>query len=811
MRNKIAAVLLTLSMLTGSSAPVSAGEELIWSGTDQVDAIVTENRIDSSRDITEETFRYEMDEVFTEAGEEEKDEDPGDDLLSAGDAMQEDEDLTLIGLSEEYMQYSTEEHQGMTPDPNEGKYPALPMAGATSYVVESAVQWAIGIANDQTHGYSMASRWGPDYDCSSLVIAAYRHAGLELTGALYTGNMVSVFKQYGFTCYSAYSLGANSGYSQLQRGDILLDPVNHTEIYIGNGQLVGAHSNIPSASHPNRSSRTGDQGDEISVCRYYVFPWTYVLRYTGTDHGVEMTSGYGQTIPDGDYVITSAMDPLFYMDITGAADKAPDGKNVRLWSVTDRSGYDRLGIQDVWTVTYGSDGFYTIAQKGTTKVLEVADAGRSEKDNVQVAENNKTSGQRWAIRQADTGDGYQVSPKCSGLCLAADGNADRSTNVCQDFGKDTPAQSWEFIPYKPAASLPDGKYVLQSALSATLQLDVAGSDGQATDGTNVRVWNETKGKNVISRYNIFDVKSIGNGYYRLTHAGSGKVLDLPAQRIANDTTVHLWKPLNNNFGQQWAITPQGDGYVLRARCSGQALSVADGQTSNGNDVVQSFWTGTAAQIWKFVPADSLPESESSAQAAEITHVFNSVKGGDIRWNKVHGASGYVVYRQRSAEGTIKVATITDPDAEQCFDEQISKDCWGRVYHYFVRPLYGTTEGPASVKLPLQRLAPMRVTALKNTASGEITCSFSCTVKDNKAQGYEIQYAQSQDDLTGRKGTFGSQLITGRATLTAVLKKLEKNKTWYIRVRAFTDYTNSATGQKSRIWSQYSNTMSKLIW
>ena len=98
MRNKIAAVLLTLSMLTGSSAPVSAGEELIWSGTDQVDAIVTENRIDSSRDITEETFRYEMDEVFTEAGEEEKDEDPGDDLLSAGDAMQEDEDLTLIGL-----------------------------------------------------------------------------------------------------------------------------------------------------------------------------------------------------------------------------------------------------------------------------------------------------------------------------------------------------------------------------------------------------------------------------------------------------------------------------------------------------------------------------------------------------------------------------------------------------------------------------------------------------------------------------------------------------------------------------------------
>ena len=50
----------------------------------------------------------------------------------------------------------------------------------------------------------------------------------------------------------------------LQRGDILWRS-SHTEIYIGDNQQVGAHGQNPSASHPNRSSATGDQGDEISV------------------------------------------------------------------------------------------------------------------------------------------------------------------------------------------------------------------------------------------------------------------------------------------------------------------------------------------------------------------------------------------------------------------------------------------------------------------------------------------------------------------------------------------------------------------
>ena len=61
--------------------------------------------------------------------------------------------------------------------------------------VESAVQWAIEIANDETHGYSQGaenataynpytgSREGPDYDCSSLVYHAFNHGGFAIIDA----------------------------------------------------------------------------------------------------------------------------------------------------------------------------------------------------------------------------------------------------------------------------------------------------------------------------------------------------------------------------------------------------------------------------------------------------------------------------------------------------------------------------------------------------------------------------------------------------------------------------------------------------
>lgn len=143
-------------------------------------------------------------------------------------------------------------------------------------IPEKAVEWAVGIANDNSHGYDQSGRWGPDYDCSSLVITAFKKAGLPLTST-YTGNMRSDFFNNGFAIASV-NLATGEG---LKVGDVLLNEVHHTALYIGNGKIVQASINEKGGI---TGGQTGDQtGNEIHVRSYYNYPWDYVLRYVRKD------------------------------------------------------------------------------------------------------------------------------------------------------------------------------------------------------------------------------------------------------------------------------------------------------------------------------------------------------------------------------------------------------------------------------------------------------------------------------------------------------------------------------------------------
>ena len=144
--------------------------------------------------------------------------------------------------------------------------------------VQSAVDYAVRIANDNTHGYDQVDRWGhPNFDCSGLVITAFEQAGIPVktNGATYTGNMKKAFLKTGFAdVIKTINLKTGSG---LLPGDVLLKEGSHTALYVGNGLIVHASINEKGTI---KGGKSGDQtGKEILVQKYYNKPWNCVLRY----------------------------------------------------------------------------------------------------------------------------------------------------------------------------------------------------------------------------------------------------------------------------------------------------------------------------------------------------------------------------------------------------------------------------------------------------------------------------------------------------------------------------------------------------
>lgn len=155
--------------------------------------------------------------------------------------------------------------------------------------INTAIAWAVSIAQDDTHGYDQQYRLGPDYDCSSFVSTALHNGGYNISPSNTTSTLNSVLRANGFYDCSPPWV----------KGDIHLKVGQHVCMSINSSQIVEASINEYGTT---TGGQTGDQtGQEIWVHNYYEYTggWDVHLRSPDAGYSAQWhakpSGGYSQT------------------------------------------------------------------------------------------------------------------------------------------------------------------------------------------------------------------------------------------------------------------------------------------------------------------------------------------------------------------------------------------------------------------------------------------------------------------------------------------------------------------------------------
>lgn len=222
-------------------------------------------------------------------------------------------------------------------------------------VIDTAVSWAVAIANDDSYKYVWGG-WGASdggYDCGHFVITAYRQAGID-TAATYTGDMYSCFTAKGFKdVTSSCNLSTGAG---MKKGDVLLNTSNHAAmVQIDGGTTVEAR---------------GKSYGIVANVAYRNYPWDFVLRYpesSSDSTGISMSPKATITVPDGlgKYYTYMRWDAITNMDTEQGRLIKTAGKNY------DSEGYGRVGDRYAlaMTSTFGKIGDYVDVYMSNGRVI----------------------------------------------------------------------------------------------------------------------------------------------------------------------------------------------------------------------------------------------------------------------------------------------------------------------------------------------------------------------------------------------------------------------------------------------------------
>ena len=190
-------------------------------------------------------------------------------------------------------------------------------------------------------------------------------------------------------------------------------------------------------------------------------------------------------------------------------------------------------------------------------------------------------------------------------------------------------------PKVPAgAKMVEGSYAISPKANGRVSVEASG--GKTTNGTNIRLYSDSNGKN----QRIY-LERDGSGYYTAWVVGTSKVLEVKDSSLIPGTNVIQWARTGKD-NQKWALRSYDDGtYSLVNKATGLALGAAG--NSSGSNLIATRNDGYKTTRFKFARKALI-----SAGIVEIHPRTNKKVSLDVKKAASSGIADLLLYTDHNA-------------------------------------------------------------------------------------------------------------------------------------------------------------------
>ena len=173
---------------------------------------------------------------------------------------------------------------------------------------------------------------------------------------------------------------------------------------------------------------------------------------------------------------------------------------------------------------------------------------------------------------------------------------------------------------------------------------------------------------------------------------------------------------------KWSKVTGATGYIVYHKGAGKGWAriadIKDGSTVNYTDTTAASGT-TYTYTVRAYNKDTMSDWNSTKSLMRIsdttlTGASNITSGVHVKWSKVTGATGYIVYRKGAGKGWARIADIKSGSTVSYTDTTAAS---GTTYTYTVRAYNGNTMGDWHSAKSVMRISDTTLTGASNITSG----------------------------------------------------------------------------------------------